>query len=286
MTISEYFEFLDPDTVATYPEHLRAAHDYLALAFRLDDLSNYPRTQVLVKEYLDRIEAYRLQKDNTEHNTLKDSPLNAPTRIEKKRSAILDNRLVDDIPPDVVVIKRYLSFHERKVSREEVRSLLNYIRRARLRGEISLNSEFYEEVKSIQQKLVAAHKKMSTATFFKLENHSVLILLTHPIRLRPSVQLLKRYISLGDKKTKDAKEKARELSQAIANALQGNRITTDDPFYEEVKDARKTLQTFLRSARKTLPIVEAELYGLDELPDDLKSADQLNGLNLCNEDGY
>jgi len=286
MTLSEYFESLDPGTVATYPEHLRMAHDYLALAFRLDDLHNYPRVQELVKEYLARIEAHRQQKDEHGRSGLKGASLNAPTRIEKRRSALLDDRLVDDMPPDVIAIKKYISFHQRKVSREEVRSLLNYIRRARLRGEINESSEFYEEVKSIQQKLVAAHKKISAATVFELENYGVLILLTHPIRLRPSILLLKRYIGLGEKKAKDTKEKARKLLEEMDNLLRENKITTDDPFYAEVKDARGTLQAFLRSARKTLPIVEAELYGLDELPDELNGNGQLNGLNLCNEDEY
>lgn len=286
MTLSEYFESLDAGTVAAYPEHIRVAHDYLALAFRLNDLSNYPRAQVLVKEYLNLIEANRLQKDDPDHNTLKASPLNAPSRIEKRRSALLDERQVDNLQQDLLVIKKYISFQGRKVSKEKVRDLLNHIRRARLKGQINEDSEFYEEVKSIQENLLAAHKRMRKPIEFDLDNYGVLVMLTHPIRLRLSVRLLKRYIVLGGKRKEEAEQKARELLKEMDNALKKNKITSDDPFYSEVKDARDTLWKFLNSSRKTMPIVEAELYGLDELPDDLKRTGQLSELNLCNEDEY
>lgn len=286
MTLSEYFEFLDPDTVATYPEHLRAAHDYLALAFRLNDLSNYPRAQVLVKEYLNLIEANRQQKDEHGRSSLKGASLNAPTRIEKRRSALLDERQVDNLQQDLLVIKKYISFQGRKISKEKVRDLLNHIRRARLKGQINEDSEFYEEVKSIQENLLAAHKRMRKPIEFDLDNYGVLVMLTHPIRLRLSVRLLKRYIVLGGKRKEEAEQKARELLKEMDNALKKNKITSDDPFYSEVKDARDTLWKFLNSSRKTMPIVEAELYGLDELPDDLKRTGQLSELNLCNEDEY
>lgn len=210
---------------------------------------------------------YEIQDSDAEPITDAESAIKALKAFDKapkqsKKSKQPTGTPVERINDDIALIKRFLNFHNKRKSKEQVINLLKSIKKAILEKRVSKNSLYGPDVIAIHDKLVTLSKDSAEAFEITIsdENLSKYKEIASSVSPMPSISLLKRYVGLIGKK--DGKEKAERLLKHYQHALDKGIISKSDTYYNQISTSFENLKDFISKGEKSLKITQAELNGL------------------------
>lgn len=191
-----------------------------------------------------------------------------PKNEANERKATLVERLDDEI----TFIKRYINFHNKQKTRDQIFSLLKSIQKAILERRVNKNSVYGKEVMQIQDSLLGALKhdvKLFDIKIEKLqlERYTNIVTGVSPMT---SIQLIKRYVGLQNKT--NILDKAERLRDAVQKWFDLNQIK-GDKYYKYLAQASNSLNDYiqqvvvLKNKNATLKnFTDTELNGLGFIP--------------------
>ncbi|MBR8538386.1 hypothetical protein KDU71_22640 [Carboxylicivirga sediminis] len=195
-------------------------------------------------------------KNVTKKQTSKQSPKKktaAPRQAQRKPIE------VDLMPLEIKVIKRYLNFHNKKVTERQVSLLYKVIQKAATEKTIRKTSKYASEIKSISNDLIKTYKDMNGTCKFEVPDslYTKLKKIVDDYGVTPAVALIKRFINLYGNITK---AKAQRLLTTVTNSLKNGKVNKSDKEFEQVKNVQKHLHDYLESDK--LLVTNVQLKGL------------------------
>jgi hypothetical protein len=166
---------------------------------------------------------------------------------------------VDLMPLEIKVIRRYLNFHNKKVTERQVSLLYKVIQKAATEKTIRKTSKYASEIKSISNDLIKTYKEMNGSCKFEVPNslYTKLKKIVDDYGVTPAVALIKRFINLYGNITK---AKAQRLLTTVTNSLKNGKVNKSDKEFEQVKNVQKHLHDYLESDK--LLVTNVQLKGL------------------------
>ncbi len=188
----------------------------------------------------------------------------APKRTAKKKTAVPKKAQrkpieVDLMPLEIKVIRRYLNFHNKKVTERQVSLLYKVIQKAATEKTIRKTSKYASEIKSISNDLIKTYKDMNGTCKFEVPDslYTKLKKIVDDYGVTPAVALIKRFINLYGNITK---AKAQRLLTTVTNSLKNGKVDKSDKEFEQVKNVQKHLHDYLESDK--LLVTNIQLNGL------------------------
>ncbi len=166
---------------------------------------------------------------------------------------------VDLMPLEIKVIRRYLNFHNKKVTERQVSLLYKVIQKAATEKTIRKTSKYASEIKSISNDLIKTYKDMNGTCKFEVPDslYTKLKKIVDDYGVTPAVALIKRFINLYGNITKT---KAQRLLTSVTNSLKNGKVDKSDKEFEQVKNVQKHLHDYLESDK--LLVTNVQLKGL------------------------
>ncbi len=166
---------------------------------------------------------------------------------------------VDLMPLEIKVIRRYLNFHNKKVTERQVSLLYKVIQKAATEKTIRKTSKYASEIKSISNDLIKTYKDMNGTCKFEVPDslYTKLKKIVDDYGVTPAVALIKRFINLYGNITK---AKAQRLLTTVTNSLKNGKVDKSDKEFEQVKNVQKHLHDYLESDK--LLVTNIQLNGL------------------------
>ncbi len=188
----------------------------------------------------------------------------APKRTATKKTAAPKKAQrkpieVDLMPLEIKVIRRYLNFHNKKVTERQVSLLYKVIQKAATEKTIRKTSKYASEIKSISNDLIKTYKDMNGTCKFEVPDslYTKLKKIVDDYGVTPAVALIKRFINLYGNITK---AKAQRLLTTVTNSLKNGKVNKSDKEFEQVKNVQKHLHDYLESDK--LLVTNVQLKGL------------------------
>ncbi len=188
----------------------------------------------------------------------------APKRTATKKTAALKKAQrkpieVDLMPLEIKVIRRYLNFHNKKVTERQVSLLYKVIQKAATEKTIRKTSKYASEIKSISNDLIKTYKDMNGTCKFEVPDslYTKLKKIVDDYGVTPAVALIKRFINLYGNITK---AKAQRLLTTVTNSLKNGKVDKSDKEFEQIKNVQKHLHDYLESDK--LLVTNVQLKGL------------------------
>ena len=197
---------------------------------------------------------------STKNVTKKAAPKRTATRkTAAPRKAQRKPIEVDLMPLEIKVIRRYLNFHNKKVSERQVSLLYKVIQKAATEKTIRKTSKYASEIKSISNDLIKTYKDMNGTCKFEVPDslYTKLKKIVDDYGVTPAVALIKRFINLYGNITK---AKAQRLLTSVTNSLKNGKVDKSDREFEQVKNVQKHLHDYLESDK--LLVTNVQLKGL------------------------
>jgi predicted transcriptional regulator len=182
--------------------------------------------------------------------------------IEKKEEEDVD--LVERIPEELRLMKRYVNLNGKKKTHEELLRFINSLQKAILERRIRKESPYAKQVKYMQDALLKVYNGMKGRSIEIEVNQKTIREFKKEIegeKIFPSIQLIKRYVNLHGKV--GIKEKAKKLYEQMNKAVKKKKIHKNDKYAVKLNEIWLSLKAFLEDKnKKTLPMNSAELNGL------------------------
>lgn len=197
---------------------------------------------------------------STKNVTKKASPKRTPTKKSAAPKKAQRKPIeVDLMPLEIKVIRRYLNFHNKKVTERQVSLLYKVIQKAATEKTIRKTSKYASEIKSISNDLIKTYKDMNGTCKFEVPDslYTKLKKIVDDYGVTPAVALIKRFINLYGNITK---AKAQRLLTTVTNSLKNGKVDKSDKEFEQVKNVQKHLHDYLESDK--LLVTNVQLKGL------------------------
>jgi hypothetical protein len=198
----------------------------------------------------------KLTKNVTKKATPKRTATKKTTAPKKAQRKPIE---VDLMPLEIKVIRRYLNFHNKKVTERQVSLLYKVIQKAATEKTIRKTSKYASEIKSISNDLIKTYKDMNGTCKFEVPDtlYTKLKKIVDDYGVTPAVALIKRFINLYGNITK---AKAQRLLTTVTNSLKNGKVDKSDKEFEQVKNVQKHLHDYLESDK--LLVTNVQLKGL------------------------
>ncbi|GGA89894.1 hypothetical protein [Puia dinghuensis] len=300
ITIDNYFNEISRIDLSTLPEPLQEGHAFvLEVTGSGQNWEDY-HAEESVKEVIDSY----LEKLNAFLSIHKTSP-KPPTKGEKKkenkggekrnpkratpakgqeppREADPFNKeepttWVERIPEELRFIRRFVNMNGKSKTKEEILRFINSLQKAIIEKRIRKSSNYAEQIRFIQDKLIGVYNTMKATIRIELTSQTQAELkhITGEQKVRPAINFMKRYIAISGKP--GMKQKATSLLEQIERATQKGKVTKDDPYYQEMHQIVNNLRRFRGDkSSKVLVVENKELNGLQAILNGC-SCDALNG---------
>ncbi|MCU4158321.1 hypothetical protein J1N10_20270 [Carboxylicivirga sp. A043] len=262
----------DKDIKEMLDNHFKIVEPYLNRSTkRFPELEDRHPLNILDKEsgqYKSALKEYRESKKKkttikkvtpkpktTKRKTATPKSSNNNTRKKAQRKPIE----VDLMPLEIKVIRRYLNFHNKKVTERQVSLLYKVIQKAATEKTIRKTSKYASEIKSISNDLIKTYKDMNGTCKFEVPDslNTKLKKIVDDYGVTPAVALIKRFINLYGNITK---AKAQRLLTTVTNSLKNGKVDKSDKEFEQVKNVQKHLHDYLESDK--LLVTNVQLKGL------------------------
>lgn len=179
---------------------------------------------------------------------------------------------VERLDDEVTLIKRFISFHDKQRTRDQVYNLLKAIQKAILEKRVNKNSVYGKEVMQIQDSLIDVLKHDVKIFDIKIEKlrldrYTNIVTGVTPM---DSIRLIKRYVGLQNKT--GILDKVEKLRDAVQKWFDANSLK-NDKYYPYIAMAQNNLNHYiqqvkvLKNKNATLEtFTNAELKGLGIIP--------------------
>ncbi|MDA3883144.1 MAG: hypothetical protein PF481_07650 [Bacteroidales bacterium] len=185
----------------------------------------------------------------------------APKKISSKQNKQAKRKPieVDLMPLEIKIIKRYLNFHNKRVSERQVSLLYKVIQKAATEKTIRKTSKYATEIKQIGNDLIKTYKEMDGTCKFEVPTslYNKLKDIVDDYGVTPAIALIKRFINLYGN---ISKAKAQRLLTSVLNSLKNGKVKKSDKEFEQVKKVQKHLHDYLDSDK--LLVTNVQLKGL------------------------
>jgi len=229
------------------------------------------KDMIFANEYFKSIEE---AKEFTELNKMKlikikkRNTSNRKARSVTPRSKVIkkaEPKKVEMIPLDISFIRRYALLHGKTVTKKRLLTLLNSLQKAMLEKRIRKTSPYAKELMNIQDQLIKVIGKMDEQVEINIEakNLEAYKEIASSERIRESIALLKRYISIHGKP--GVEEKALRLKLAMERMVKNGKITKHDNYASKLDAAYKSLISFINENKPAPAINQGELNGIKTL---------------------
>ena len=240
----------DKDIKEMLDNHLKIVEPYLKGSKKKSPASKKPQAKKPT------ISSQKSTKNVTRKQTSKQSPKKktaAPRQAQRKPIE------VDLMPLEIKVIKRYLNFHNKKVTERQVSLLYRVIQKAATEKTIRKTSKYATEIKQIGSDLIKTYKEMDGTCKFEIPDslYNKLKDIVDDYGVTQAVALIKRFINLYGNITK---AKAQRLLTSITNSLKNGKVKKSEKEYDQVKKVEKHLHDYLESDK--LLVTQFQLKGL------------------------
>jgi len=276
ITHQNYHDIISTIDFSKLPEALRKGHEFVKkVTNNGSHWDNYHASETIKKTvdtYFEKLNAFvgKSKKADTTKPQVKHKERagrkpketkHAPAPSHKKDAA--QPHLVERIPDELRFIRRFVNLDGKTKTKEDLLRFINSLQKAILEKKIRKSSQYAEQVKYIQDRLIETYNSMGTkiALELKPETHEMLKEIADGEMVLPSVSFIKRYINLNGKP--GMKEKAKLLLGQINRAYEKGNINDSDPYIVELHEIKKNLDNFLsEKAVKVLQIEKNTLNGL------------------------
>jgi hypothetical protein len=172
--------------------------------------------------------------------------------------------LVERIPEELRFIKRFVNLDGKTKTKDELRAFITGLQKAIVEKRIRKTSPYAGEVRYVQKRLLHVYNNMKAKVSFTIpaSMHKKLLAVTGGEKLMPSVNFLKRYLSLQGKT--GVKDKAKLLLKQLTAAVkEKGKINKSDRYAPALEKAFQNLKAFVENKTlKHLVIESRELNGL------------------------
>jgi hypothetical protein len=272
ITANNYYDKVSSIDLSKLQPALKKGHEYVNKVTQGgSDWNAYdssPTIQKVIDEYFKKL-SVELAEEKTESaipekgkkERVRKLKAEKQPRIRKQEGPIA--MMVERIPEELRFMRRYANLNGKKKTKEQLLRFVNSLQKAILERRIRKDSIYAKQVVYMQDNLLKTYNSMGKAinieispkTFeeFKREVDGEKVL--------PSIQLIKRYVSLHGKV--GTKEKAKKLFEQITKAVKKEKVSKTDRYAEKLNEIWLSLQSFLSDKnQKALPMNSAELNGL------------------------
>ncbi|MNJ84822.1 hypothetical protein D3C87_22820 [compost metagenome] len=224
-----------------------------------------------VKSAIHKPEAESVKEDKSEKGKSKRESVKPHMKVVSR-----SGEPVERISEELRFIKRFTLLNGKVKTSDQIRSFLNSLQRAMAEKRIRKTSSFAKQILEIQDSLIdlvnSFKRKGSVEVTIESSRLAALQNLCGKQELMLSVRFIKSYIGMQGKVI--ANNKAKNLFNRVARAINVMRITNKDPYYPVITDMLNTLESFVRKnpSEGILTIPTRELNGLNGL-DSLDAAD-------------
>lgn len=264
---------------SSFPEDLKLLHEY-TLECSINGTSwlayEDPDIKLMIDQYFIKLNEFvsKAPADNKkEVVSRKESVIRkqetkpVKRRVVKKEKPVPveedDFTLVERIPEEIKFIKRYLALHEKKKTKDDLLRFINALHRSIIEKRIRKSSSYASLIEYIQNQLVAKYHSMKKAETLRLSPQTIAKMkeAVAQEKIMPSVQLIKRYISMNGKY--GMKEKAKGLMSALERAWDKGKVLKSDKYKDVLQRMFSNLKKYTGSkSQKILSIEQTELNGL------------------------
>lgn len=155
---------------------------------------------------------------------------------------------VESISLELKFIRRFVNLYDKLKIRNQIRLFINALQKAIRERKITKGSKYAKEIIDIQDRLIKFHSSYKNDSQKKVidipeKTRSHLLSLLGRQTEMPSVKFIKSYINLQGKLIPN--QKAKNLHNRIANALNKNKISTRDKYKPEIDKILSNLKTFV-----------------------------------------
>lgn len=289
ITIQNYHDIISTIDFSKLPEALRKGHEFVKkVTNNGSHWDNYHASETIKKTvdtFFEKLSKYvgkagkhsskagGHKEDNHKPKTEKQSH-----RKPKAKPDLFQSTMVERIPDELRFIRRFVNMNGKAKSKEDILRFVNSLQKAIVEKRIRKTSPHVEQVRFIQDTLIAAYNDMGKTITISLkpETYEALKKAANDEKVLSSVSFIKRYINLNGKV--GTKEKARLLLGHINRAYEQGKINDRDPYVVEMHEIKKNLENFLsEKAVKVLQIERSTLSGLQGI---------LNGCACQNLSGF
>ncbi|WP_289054964.1 hypothetical protein [Carboxylicivirga marina] len=262
----------DKDIKDMLDNHFRIVEPYLnENKLRFPELDDRHPLNILDKESGQYKEALKEYRESKKKKPTSRKPASKPNTTKRKTAAPKTTKSksskqaqrkpieVDLMPLEIKVIKRYLNFHNKRVSERQVSLLYKVIQKAATEKTIRKTSKYASEIKSIGNDLIKTYKEMNGTCKFVVPDslYGKLKDIVDDYGVTPAVALIKRFINLYGNITK---AKAQRLLTTVTNSLKNGKVKKTEKEYDQVKKVQKHLHDYLESDK--LLVTNVQLKGL------------------------
>lgn len=253
----------------TFQKAMDAHFEALALWY---EKRNTKPQEKIVPEEKKEVRNYPIPKSTPErtYQQNKPKPDKSQKKASKKKSTPVyqkpkvKGKGVELVSPEVSFIRRYVSFHNKTKSLDQIGSILRSLQKAIVERRIRKTSKYAIEIMKMQSHFVTFYRKGDTSKPFTIDEKDLNRL--HKIAgaevVMPTVRFIKSFVSLKGREI--TKHKAKNLLDRIKKALNKKQLIPHDKYYKEIRTVINSLEEFLnQSMRKTLSIKESQLNGLE-----------------------
>lgn len=262
----------DKDIKEMLDNHFKIVEPYLKQnTKRFPELEDRHPLNILDKESGQYKEALKEYRESKKKKSVPKKTASKPKTTKRKTAAPKSTRSntskqvqrkpieVDLMPLEIKIIRRYVNFHDKKVSERQVSLLYKVIQKAATEKTIRKSSKYASEIKSIGNDLIKTYKEMNGTCKFEIPNslYNKLKNIVDDYGVTPAVGLIKRFINLYGNITK---AKAQRLLTTVTNSLKNGKVKKSEKEFEQVKNVQKHLHDYLESDK--LLVTNVQLKGL------------------------
>ncbi len=190
--------------------------------------------------------------------------------------------LVERIPEEVRFIKRYVNLHGKVKEKDDLLRFINSLQKSILEKRIRKTSEYAEQIKYMQDRLIEAYNTMKGKVVIEIKPdiYEAMKKLAGGEKVLPTINFIKRYIGMNGKP--GMKEKAKLLLSQIDRAYEKGKVNDSDAYIVELHQVKKNLRDFISDKGvRTLNIEKATLYGLQGILNGCNCIGGLGGLGAA-----
>jgi hypothetical protein len=169
---------------------------------------------------------------------------------------------VERVALEVSFIKRYVGLHGKIKDKQQILNLLNSLQKAIVEKRIRKTSIFVKEIGNIQEQLIKCYGQMGNNIRVNIDEKTLgdYSIIANSEKTMLSVNYIKQYIGLHGKK--GVMDKATALSEKIEKALELDKITKSDPYYNEIAKIQESLKSYIDNKTQSPVIKESTLNGI------------------------
>lgn len=177
---------------------------------------------------------------------------------------------VEALSIELKMIKRFTLMHDKLKSQNQIRLFINALQKAIVEKRIRKTSDYAKEITEIQNFLIKLYGRFESVDdkvhviIGERKRSHYLTLIGKQAELI-SVKFIKSYINLQGKSISNGQ--AKRLYNRIASAINGNKLSKKDRYWEEIERILSTLKSFIKKNHEQgeLIINSKELNGLENI---------------------